>query len=88
MENFCPLFLPIFIDALEKKDRFGGDAGKNRIHRQEKQKCKNGGSSMDLEEQLETQRKETVTALQILLGYADELAAGGLDSNKEKLSDC
>ena len=43
---------------------------------------------MDLEEQLETQRKETVTALQILLGYADELAAGGLDSNKEKLSDC
>lgn len=40
---------------------------------------------MDLEEQLETQRKEAVTALQILLGYADELAAGGLDRNREML---
>lgn len=40
---------------------------------------------MDLKEQLETQRKEAVTALQILLGYADELAAGGLDRNRGML---
>lgn len=40
---------------------------------------------MDLEKQLEIQRKETSSALRILLGYADKLAAKDLEKNRESL---
>ena len=40
---------------------------------------------MDLEKQLEIQRKETSSALRIMLGYADKLAAKNLDKNRESL---
>ncbi len=40
---------------------------------------------MNLEKQLEIQRKETSSALRILLGYADKLAAKNLDKNRESL---
>ena len=40
---------------------------------------------MDLERQLEMQRKETSSALRILLGYADKLAAKDLEKNQEGL---
>lgn len=40
---------------------------------------------MDLEKQLEIQRKETSSALRILLGYADKLAAKNLEKNRENL---
>jgi hypothetical protein len=40
---------------------------------------------MDLEKQLEIQRKETSSALRILLGYEDKLAAKNLDKNRESL---
>ena len=38
---------------------------------------------MDLEKQLEIQRKETSSALRILLGYAEKLAAKNLGKNRE-----
>lgn len=40
---------------------------------------------MDLEKQLEIQRKETSSALRILLGYAEKLAAKNLGKNRESL---
>ena len=40
---------------------------------------------MDLERQLEMQRKETSSALRILLGYADKLAVKDLEKNREGL---
>lgn len=40
---------------------------------------------MDLEKPLEIQRKETSSALRILLGYADKLAVKNLDKNRESL---
>lgn len=40
---------------------------------------------MDLEKQLELQRKETSSALRILLGYADKLAVKDLEKNREVL---
>lgn len=40
---------------------------------------------MDLERQLEMQRKETSSALRILLGYADKLAVKDLDKYREGL---
>lgn len=40
---------------------------------------------MDLEKQLEIQRKETSSALRIMLGYADKLAAKNFDKNREGL---
>ena len=44
-----------------------------------------GEKKMDLEKQLEIQRKETSSALGIMLGYADKLAAKNLDKNRESL---
>ena len=44
-----------------------------------------GEKKMDLEKQLEIQRKETSSALRIMLGYADKLAAKNLDKNRESL---
>ena len=38
-----------------------------------------GEKKMDLEKQLEIQRKETSSALRIMLGYADKLAAKNLE---------
>ena len=40
---------------------------------------------MDLEKQLEIQRKETSSALRILLGYVEKLAAKNLEKNRESL---
>ena len=40
---------------------------------------------MDLEKQLEIQREETSSALRIMLGYADKLAAKNLDKNRESM---
>lgn len=40
---------------------------------------------MDLEKQMEIQRKETSSALRILLGYADKLAAKNLGKYRESL---
>ena len=40
---------------------------------------------MDLEKQLEIQRKETSSALRILLGYAEKQAAKNLGKNRESL---
>ncbi len=42
---------------------------------------------MDLERQLEMQRKETSSALRILLGYADKLAVKDLEKNREGLEE-
>lgn len=44
-----------------------------------------GELQMDLEKQLAVQRKETSSALRILLGYAEKLAAKDLDKNRENL---
>ncbi|MDY2697964.1 MAG: hypothetical protein SOV61_00195 [Lachnospiraceae bacterium] len=44
-----------------------------------------GERKMDLEKPLEIQRKETSSALRILLGYADKLAVKNLDKNRESL---
>lgn len=44
-----------------------------------------GEYQMDLEKQLEIQRKETSSALRILLGYVEKLAAKNLEKNRESL---
>ena len=44
-----------------------------------------GEQKMDLEKRLEIQRNETVSALQILMGYAEKLVARNLEKNRDSI---